>query len=527
MKNRAASIIMYSGLLCELVGKNKASEVQRHMLDYVIKETQKFLENMPKSERKKKGQFFTSLETAEYMASLFVLKQKDVISVLDPGAGTGILAAAFIERIQTENISEKIILTCYETDEQVLPILESNLRYIKDNSKIVIEYHVIQDDYLLSQANDFEDNLLANPAPPKYDYIIGNPPYLRVMKDNAAALAMPRVVHGAPNLYFLFASMSLFNLKPDCEMVYIIPRSWTSGLYFKTFRKYFLNYGKLEHIHLFVSRDKVFSQEQVLQETIIIKVKKTTTPPDKVILSSSQSNGDFNSITEIELPYNAVVVGDEWYVFLPTNEEEIKTIQSINRYTKTLPEIGIRMKTGIIVDFRQWDDLRKTEEKGTVPLFYSQHIKNGRVNHLPSGKEFDWVIDEKAGLIQENKDYVFCKRFTAKEERRRLQCGIYLASDFPQYEKIGTQNKINFVERTDKKKLTINEIYGLYALLNSTLFDMYYRILNGSTQVNSTEINNIPVPPLSDIDEIGKRLIQADDLSTNTCDTILSEVSYG
>ena len=93
--------------------------------------------------------------------------------------------------------------------------------------------------------------------------------------------------------------------------------------------------------------------------------------------------------------------------------------------------------------------------------------------------------------------------------------------------KIGTQNKINFVERTDKKKLTINEIYGLYALLNSTLFDMYYRILNGSTQVNSTEINNIPVPPLSDIDEIGKRLIQADDLSTNTCDKILSEVSYG
>lgn len=497
------------------------------MLDFVIKETQKFLEEMPKSERKKKGQFFTSLETAEYMASLFRLKQKDEISMLDPGAGTGILAAAFIEKIQAEKTSDKIVLTCYETDKQVLPILQKNLKYLKDNSNIVIEYRLIQDDYLLSQTNDFEENILANPAPPKYDYIIGNPPYLRVMKDNAAALSMPQVVHGAPNLYFLFASMSLFNLKPDCEMVYIIPRSWTSGLYFKTFRKYFLSYGKLEHIHLFVSRDKVFSQEQVLQETIIIKVKKTPIPPDKVILSSSQSNRDFNSMTVIELPYNAVVVGDEWYVFLPTNEDEIKTIQSINRYTKTLPEIGIRMKTGIIVDFRQWDDLRKTEEKGTFPLFYSQHIKNGRVNHLPSGKEFEWVIDSKAGLIQENKDYVFCKRFAAKEERRRLQCGIYLASDFPQYAKIGTQNKINFIERIDKKKLTVNEIYGLYALLNSTLFDMYYRILNGSTQVNSTEINNIPVPPLSDISEIGNRLIQSGDLSTSTCDRILSEVSYG
>ena len=52
------------------------------------------------------------------------------------------------------------------------------------------------------------------------------------------------------------------------EMVYIIPRSWTSGAYFKRFREYFLTEGKLEHIHLFVSRNKVFDKESVLQETI-------------------------------------------------------------------------------------------------------------------------------------------------------------------------------------------------------------------------------------------------------------------
>ena len=61
------------------------------------------------------------------------------------------------------------------------------------------------------------------------------------------------------------------------EMVYIIPRSWTSGAYFKRFRQYFLREGKLEHIHLFVSRNKVFDKEDVLQETIIIKSKKRQT----------------------------------------------------------------------------------------------------------------------------------------------------------------------------------------------------------------------------------------------------------
>ena len=68
--------------------------------------------------------------------------------------------------------------------------------------------------------------------------------------------------------------------------------------------------------------------------------------------------------------------------------------------------------------------------------------------------------------------------------------------------------------------------YGVYALLNSTLFDMYYRILNGSTQVNSTEINNIPVPPASMIKKIGEQILVTKDLSTDNCDRIISEVAY-
>ena len=159
-------------------------------------------------------------------------------------------------------------------------------------------------------------------------------------------------------------------------------------------------------------------------------------------------------------------------------------------------------------------------------MFYSQHIKNGRVNHEESGKDADWIVDSKPGLIQPNENYVFCKRFTAKEERRRLQCGIYLSADFPQYDYIGTQNKINYVNRVDKNPLDSTEAYGLYALLNSTLFDQYYRILNGSTQVNSTEVNSIPVPSETVIRNIGSRLIEAGELSTELCNEIVREEAY-
>lgn len=40
------------------------------MLKTIIEETISFLERMPKSKRKKKGQFFTSMETARFMADM-------------------------------------------------------------------------------------------------------------------------------------------------------------------------------------------------------------------------------------------------------------------------------------------------------------------------------------------------------------------------------------------------------------------------------------------------------------------------
>lgn len=154
------------------------------------------------------------------------------------------------------------------------------------------------------------------------------------------------------------------------------------------------------------------------------------------------------------------------------------------------------MKTGIVVDFRQGKTYVQNRKTTLFLSFIANIFDNGRVGHQPSGKNCDWIVDTKPGLIQRNKSYVFCKRFTAKEERRRLQCGIYLAEDFPQYHSISTQNKINYVDSTIGEDLSKEVVYGVYALLNSTLFDTYYRVLDGSTQVNSTEINNIPVPPL-------------------------------
>lgn len=145
-----------------------------------------------------------------------------------------------------------------------------------------------------------------------------------------------------------------------------------------------------------------------------------------MIIASSQSNRDFNDVSVLKVPYDSVVAGEELYVFLPISSEEVAAVNKINKFSSTFPDIGLRMKTGIVVDFRQWEDLRSEPGDHTVPLFYSQHIRNGRVGHQPSGKNCDWIVDTKPGLIQRNKSYVFakgyCQRGTKKTSMRDLSC---------------------------------------------------------------------------------------------------------
>lgn len=480
------------------------------MLDAVIRRTQEFIASVPKKDRKRYGQFFTSEKTARYMASLYHFDlSKPEMSILDTGAGTGILSAAVVERLHNLGYKGHVTIACYETDLNVVPVLMENMKFIctQDN----VSFLVFPDNYITSQPFDNNRGLDVGYV---YDYVIGNPPYLKMSKQSPEARHMPSVCYGAPNMYFLFWAMALSNLKDDGELVYIVPRSWTSGAYFERFRQYLFSNATIHNIHLFVSRDKVFSEESVLQETIIVRVKKNTIHPKDICITSC-STADFSDLTSFYVPYN-VVVANNGYIFLPTNNQEVDVLSRINGFTNTLQTVNATMHTGLVVDFRTRDLLKDDESSDTCPLFYSGHLRGGNVV-WPIGKKGEYLQIQRNGLLQPNVNYLFVKRFTSKEEPRRLQCAVYLSSQHPTYKYISTQNKINFIHCQSEEML-----FGLYALLNSTLYDQYYRILNGSTQVNSSEINAMPIPSESVICNIGREL-HGKPLPTVMCNKIIEK----
>ena len=138
------------------------------MLSSIIHKTDNFIASVPKLKRKKYGQFFTNMATANFMASLFCFDlTKPELHLLDAGAGTGILSAAVIDKLIQCGYKGRIYLTCYETDDLVLPLLKSNLDLAKE--EYGISYEIIQDNYLTSQL--FENNSLFSDNMKLYDYI--------------------------------------------------------------------------------------------------------------------------------------------------------------------------------------------------------------------------------------------------------------------------------------------------------------------------------------------------------------------
>lgn len=491
-------------------------------IKYVENNTKEYLERIPKAERKKIGQFFTPSIIAEYMGSLSNVRMNE-ISILDAGAGSGILSASLLNKIYFDGKIKIVHLDVYENNSSILPLLESNLEYIKtmlSEKDILLDYKIYRENFIVE--NHFAWTGIAPKQ--KYDIVISNPPYKKIGKNDAEALVMQEIVYGQPNLYFLFMAMAARLLKENGEFIFIVPRSFSSGLYFTEFRKWFFNEMKITNMHLFVSRDSVFDCDNILQETIILRAVKSNKKPQGIIITESMKANDFKSITSFIVPYNTCVKNDiNSFLFFPTAKKDIETLDFINQWDFKLSDIGYRMKTGVVVDFRETQWLVEKSGKNTLPLLWPYNFQRNQIEFpVFTGGKPQYLLDttETVRLQMKLDNYILIKRFTTKEERKRLQCAMFFKDDFKSYKSISTENHLNFITKINGE-MTKEEMYGLFVIINSTYMDKYFRILNGSTQVNANEINSVPFPSIPDIKELGQEAMMAEVLDEKICDEIL------
>jgi adenine-specific DNA-methyltransferase len=348
-----------------------------------------------------------------------------------------------------------------------------------------------------------------------YDLIISNPPYFKIPRSDPRAQAAQAVVHGQPNIYALFMAISAVMLKIEGQLVFITPRSFAAGSYFRRFREHFFSLMRPELIHLFSSRRDAFKRDDVLQENVILLARRLDgwfKRPLSGFITVSHSQGAHDLPTRQE---RQVLVSS---ILDPSDQEKILRIpvdamddhidRTVNSWQGSLHTYGWEISTGPVVPFRALSVLSVSGDVPAThaPLLWMQNVRPMRVE-WPIGfcgkRQYIAICPESMPLLVANKNYVLLRRFSAKEQKRRLTAAPLLARTMPA-PIVGLENHLNYIY-SRHGSLTEEEAYGLAMLLNCSLLDSYFRIYNGNTQVSATEVREMPLPSLETIQEIGRR----------------------
>ncbi|MBD0265820.1 MAG: Eco57I restriction-modification methylase domain-containing protein, partial [Tolypothrix sp. Co-bin9] len=454
------------------------------------------------------GQFLTPTSVAQLMAGMFNRLDLPEISLLDAGAGIGSLLAAFVAKVcQHQKPTSSLRVEAYEIDPFLIGYFHQTLKKCEKESQrvgISFNYEIRETDFIEDAVKLQKLGLLNSAKAIEFTHAIINPPYLKINAHSKARELLRSIGLETSNLYTGFMAATAQLLKPSGEFVAITPRSFCNGPYFRDFRKMFLEIMALEQVHLFESRQEAFSDDDILQETIIIKATKQRQKANNVIINTS-SGADDDLFMSHSVPYTALVQPDDSEQFIHILPDKIsqQVVQQMKLFTYTLKDLGLTVSTGRVVDFRAKDYLRTNTENNTVPLIYPVNLSNGYVEHPKITKKPQAIvyIKETANLLIPNEHYVLCKRFSSKEEKRRVVAVVYDANQF-NYGYVGFENHLNYFHK-DGHGLSLTLARGLAIYLNSTLVDSFFRLFNGHTQVNATDLRKLKYPNLEQLLSLG------------------------
>jgi adenine-specific DNA-methyltransferase len=460
--------------------------------------------------RTKQGQYFTPPNVAQLMATMFETRPT-TIRLLDAGAGVGALTTALVEELLSWEIPPlEVSVTAYEADLKLIEYLEASLKACKvkcEQAGIRFDSQVLSEDFI-EAGTDMLGGKLSSPRRRIFNWVILNPPYRKINVDSKERGLLKTAGIETGNLYAAFVAISVALLEDGGELVAITPRSFCNGPYFKAFRKSFLAEMSFRQIHLFDSRDLAFRDDQVLQENIIFSAVKTQDrSKDVVIVSSSDAEDEWEKVREVKHD-QLVRPGDtDLFIHIVPDEIAYDVAKQMMGLVSSLADLGMTVSTGRVVDFRAKDHLRMELGEDTVPLIYPVNLRDGFVKWpVESSRKPNALasVPETESLLVPTDFYVLVKRFSAKEERRRIVAAVF-DPESVKSAAVGFENHLNYYHRNGDG-LTEDAAKGLAAFLNSTVVDSYFRQFSGHTQVNATDLRSLKYPALKELERLGREV---------------------
>ena len=453
---------------------------------------------------KDNSSFFTPINITKKLVDLFSnnLTSKNSYKILDPSGGIGILGFLAAQKINNIEPNSKIELTIVEKNITIFEYLsitkEIIKKYFKKNN---LHINIKNEDFL-----DFFHTHHLN----KYDLIIMNPPYsrLRVLKTsltnketnlenqkNSYLLKKldeiefqnkkinqyyASVVNttGIIELSRLFVELSCLLLNRKSKLVAIFPDNWMTSKQSFLFRNYILNNLKINYLECIKEKTRIF--ETVNQPLCILSLTKSEEKKSFPLLFEDQ----FGKNQKIQINQNKLI-----------NDRYLLKIPKINQGDRELIDFLIHKEK-----FSDYDSVKNLRgeldlsfgkkyldfSKGTV-LIRGDSIFRGRINRTISKKEGFLDFQETDNPISKNKQQYI------KSQRIAIRQSSYINQKFRIYSCIVPKgciisNSCNFICVTNEEKL-----FGLLAILLSSIIDIYFRCFNSNNHVSNYEISDFPL----------------------------------
>jgi adenine-specific DNA-methyltransferase len=260
----------------------------------------------------------------------------------------------------------------------------------------------------------------------------------------------------------------------------------------------------------------------------VYRLRKGEGNPTGVVELSTNDGASFDSLAVKTVPESSVVKPDDpdRFIHLAMAAPSAAATQASKRRPASLTQLGLAVSTGRVVQYRARAHLQPEPQRGSIPLLHAFHLDAGRVTWPVAKARKPQALRDDAetrALALPRGNYVVVRRFSSKEEKRRIVAATLEATDLP-HETVAVENHLN-VFHAGGRGLPLLVARGLTAFLSSTAVDEHFREFNGHTQVNATDLRRLNYPRRDRLVALGRRMRPG--MAPDQVDRLIAHVVLG
>ena len=239
----------------------------------------------------------------------------------------------------------------------------------------------------------------------------------------------------------------------------------------------------------------------------------------------------YNNHSSFESQFDDILLDkDSLNIIVPKVIDDIKIFKQFKKLNHSLCDLGYSLKVGPIVQFRNTKDIKRDiYNEEYAPLLIGMDIQiNNDINYYnkeinPKRKTHNQSIHQNNKLLLNNSNYLIIRKVTAKNDNEFIVSAV-LEKNYFNHNKLGIDNNLLYICKSDYTELTLEECYGLYAYINSSQFKSFYFMINGTHTINVNDFNNIKFPSKDQLVFLGKKLLNKKDFTEKNCTKLVKSI---